>query len=149
MSLLARALEEAGTPTVVLGMMRDIMKRVKPPRGVFVNFPVGHPLGRPLDREFQMKVIRDTLNVLCGMQEGGMIKDLPYRWSDDFSWQYWPNALPCYLDKRKSRLQDLVIWYDEKGKAHRRMSYVWQVPGWDDDWSDKENAEKPGIVCNC
>ena len=149
MSLLARALEEAGIPTVVLGMMRDIMERVKPPRGVFVNFPVGHPLGRPLDIEFQTNVIKNTVNALSEIKVGGEIIDLPYRWSDDFSWQYWPGALPCYLDKRKSRLLDLVIWYDDEGKAHRRMKYVLPVPGWDNDWSDKENPEKTGFVCNC
>jgi D-proline reductase (dithiol) PrdB len=148
-SLLARALEEAGISTVVIGMMRDIMERVKPPRGVFVNFPVGHPLGRPLDIEFQANVIKDALNALSEMKVGGGIIDLPYRWSNDFSWQYWPGALPCYIDKRKSRLLDLVIWYDEEGKAHRRMKYVLPVPGWDDDWSDKGNPERIGIICNC
>ena len=149
MSLLARAIEEAGIPTVVLGMMRDIMEKVKPPRGIFVNFPVGHPLGRPLDSEFQINVIKDAMSALSEVKIGGEIIDLPYRWSDDFSWQYWPGALPSYLDKRESRLQDLVIWHDEKGKAHRKMNYVWPVPGWDDDWSGKKDPENHGIVCSC
>jgi hypothetical protein len=146
-SLLARAVEEGGIPTVVLGMMRDILESVRPPRGVFVNFPPGHPLGRPLDIEFQTDVIKDTLNALREMNEPGRVKDLPYRWSNDFSWQYWPGALACYLDKRKSRLQDQVIWYDEKGKAHRKMEYTWPVPGWVNDWSD--DSGKPSVACDC
>ena len=145
--LLARAVEEEGIPTVVLGMMRDILESVKPPRGVFVNFPAGHPLGRPLDVEFQTDVIKDTLNALCEVTEPGRIKDLPQRWSNDFSWQYWPGALACYLDKRKSRIQDQVIWYDENGKAHRKTEYFWPVPGWVDDWAD--DSGKSPVACDC
>ena len=124
-------------------MTRDIMERVKPPRGVFVNFPLGHPLGRPLDVEFQMNILKDTLKALTEMTEPGQIKDLPYRWCEDFSWQYWPGALACYLDKRKSRLLEQKIWYDEKGKAHRKSEYLWPVPGWISDWEGKQRLE-PG-----
>ena len=146
MSLLARAVEEAEIPSVVLGMMRDILERVKPPRTIFANFPAGHPLGRPLDIAFQKNVITYALNALSEITEPGEIRDLPYRWSNDFSWQYWPGALACYLDKRKSRLQDQVIWYDAKGKAHRKMEYIWPVPGWVSDWSD--DNEQPSITYN-
>ena len=122
---------------MVLAPMRDIMARAKPPRGVFANFPAEHPLGRPLDVEFQMNVIKYTLNALTEMTEAGEVRDLPYRWSEDFSWQDWPGAMACYLDKRKSKLKDQKIWYDENGKAHRKMEYLWAVPGWTSDWEGK------------
>jgi hypothetical protein len=113
------------------------MARVKPPRGVFGNFPLGHPMGRPLDVEFQINVIKYSLNSLSEMTQPGQIRCLPFRWCDDFSWQNWPGALACYLDKRKSRLHEQKIWHDRKGKAHRKTEYVLKVPGWDNDWIGK------------
>lgn len=122
---------------MVLSTTYDIMARVKPPRGVFGNYPLGHPMGRPLDVEFQINVIKYSLNALTEMTEPGQIRDLPFRWCDDFSWQDWPGALACYLDKRKSRLHEQKIWHDEKGRAHRESVYVLEVPGWDGDWEGK------------
>ncbi len=118
-------------------MMRDILQRVLPPRGVFVNFPIGHTLGRPQDKTFQMNVIKDALNTLSEVNNPGEIIDLQYRWSNDFSWQYWPRALVSYIDKRKSRLSEQSIWRDAEGTTHRKMEYPWPVPGWLNDWSDK------------
>jgi hypothetical protein len=135
--LIARELEAAGISTVVISMMRDILYRVKPPRGVFVNFPIGHSLGRPSDKTFQMHIIKDALSVLNEAKIPGKITDLPYRWSDDFSWQYWPRALVSYIDKRKSKLSEQTIWSDAAGVTHRKMEYPWPVPGWIDDWSGK------------
>ena len=138
MCLAARVIEEKGIPTVVLATTRDIMARANPPRGVYGNFPLGHPVGRPLDIEFQMNVLKDTLNALTEVTEPGTIKDLPYRWRNDFSWQSQPGVTACYLDKRKSIDEhiDLRYWYDEQGKVHVD-SKSGPVPGWDTDWEDK------------
>jgi hypothetical protein len=135
--LLARVAEEKGISTVVLSGTRDIMLMAKPPRGVFVNFPLHHPLGRPLDIGFQMKVLKDTVNALTEITDPGKIKDLPYRWlENDFSWQDRLDAIVCYLDKRKSHLLNQKIWYDAEGKAHRKNEYT-PVPGWTSDWEGK------------
>jgi hypothetical protein len=135
--LLARVAEENGIPTVVLSTTRDILARAKAPRGVFGNFPTDHPLGRPLDVEFQMNVLKSTLNAFTEVTEPGKVIDLPFRWSDDFSWQDWLDAMICYLDKRNSRLKQHKIWYDEEGKAHRTNEFSLPVPGWDSDWEGK------------
>ena len=72
------------------------------------------------------------------MKEPGEVRDLPYRWCEnDFSWQYWPGAMACYLDKTKSRLKSQTIWYDDDGKAHRKQEYNLAVPGWTSDWEGK------------
>jgi hypothetical protein len=122
---------------VVMSMMRDILVSAKPPRSVFVNFPADHPLGRPLDVDFQIKTLKFALNSLTGITEPGEVRDLPHRWSEDFSWQYWPGAMVCYMDKTKSRLKQQKIWYDENGKAHRKTEYNLAVPGWTHDWEGK------------
>jgi hypothetical protein len=82
-----------------------------------------------------MKILKDSLNTLTEMIEPGKIKDLPYRWlENDFSWQYWPGVVACYLDKRKSKFLDETIWRDENGKSHRKVELIGPIPGWTTDW---------------
>jgi hypothetical protein len=49
-SLAARALEERGIATVVMGCAKDIVEYVGVPRFLFSNFPLGNAAGRPNDR---------------------------------------------------------------------------------------------------
>lgn len=95
-----------------------------------MNFPMGHPLGRPLDVNFQMNILKRTLSAFTEMDEPGKIKDLQMRWSEDFSWQEWLGALVSYLDKKESKLTITEIWHDAEGKTHRRVKYK-PVPGWE------------------
>jgi hypothetical protein len=86
--LIARVVEEGGIPTISLSSARDITESVKPPRSVFVNFPLGHTSGKPFDRELQIKIIKDAFHALKSIKEPGTIIDLPYRWQgDDDSWE--------------------------------------------------------------
>lgn len=84
MGLLARIIEEVGVPTIYVGSARDMMEQVKPPRSVFVNFPLGHRYGKPFDQKVQMSIIKDALQVLTTLDEPGTIVDLPYEWGEDF-----------------------------------------------------------------
>ncbi len=72
---------------MVIGSARDIMAAVKAPRAVFVNFPLGHNTGKPFDRELQMSILKDALSALTTIEQPGTIVDLPYRWSEDDSWE--------------------------------------------------------------
>jgi hypothetical protein len=86
--LIARAVEEGGIPTISLSSARDITESVKPPRSVFVNYPLGHTSGKPFDRELQMKIIKDAFDALKSIREPGAIIDLPYKWQgDDDRWE--------------------------------------------------------------
>jgi hypothetical protein len=86
--LIARAVEEGGIPTISLSSARDITESVKPPRSVFINFPLGHTSGKPFDRELQTKIIKDAFDALKSIREPGTIVDLPYHWQgDDDSWE--------------------------------------------------------------
>ena len=62
----------------------DITRLVKPPRSVFLNFPLGHTTGRPFDREGQMQILKRSLEFLVEAQEGGDIKELLDVWSKDW-----------------------------------------------------------------
>lgn len=62
--MLARAFEEAGLSTVLLGLIRNHLERVKPPRALFVPFPLGFALGRPNDPDFQHRVLTAAFSLL-------------------------------------------------------------------------------------
>ena len=88
MGLIARIVEEGGIPTISASSARDVTESVKPPRSVFVNFPLGHTTGKPFDRELQMKIIKDAFDALKSIKEPGTIIDLPYQWEQgDDSWE--------------------------------------------------------------
>jgi len=78
--VLARTLEAAGLSTVLVTMMPVWSERIGVPRTVGVEFPFGHPLGRPGDRETQMTVIRSALSMLAEAQGPGEIRELDLTW---------------------------------------------------------------------
>ena len=64
MSTLAHVLEENGLATVSLGIIEKQLRSTAPPRGLFVDFPLGRPLGRPNDAAFQQRVIDHAFSLL-------------------------------------------------------------------------------------
>jgi hypothetical protein len=84
--LLTRVVEEVGVSTVYIGSARDMMTQVKPPRPVFLDFPLGHQCGKAFDRELQISIIKDALNTVRTLEEPGRIVDLPYDWGEEFTY---------------------------------------------------------------
>ena len=76
--------EEAGIPTVVVSTGRDLSAQVRPPRTVFVNFPMGNPFGKPFDKVRQRTILFDALRALESIKRGGDMIDLPYKWDVEF-----------------------------------------------------------------
>jgi hypothetical protein len=62
--VLAHVFEAAGMATVALGSQRTQIERTAPPRGLFCDFPLGRPLGRPGDPEFQHRVLAHAFGLL-------------------------------------------------------------------------------------
>ncbi len=60
------------------------MAQVKPPRPVFVNFPLGHPCGKPHDKALQKSILTDALQYLVSASEPGKVLDLNYEWGEPF-----------------------------------------------------------------
>ncbi|MEE8574434.1 MAG: hypothetical protein V3T30_03385 [Thermodesulfobacteriota bacterium] len=52
----------------------------RPPRAVFLNWPMGHPLGEPGNTRQQKKILGVTFAALETIREPGTIIELPYRW---------------------------------------------------------------------
>ncbi len=84
MGLVARVVEEAGIPTVLVSTGRDLTQQVLPPRSVFVNFPMGNPFGRPGDTAMQREILLAALRLAESAANAGVLTDLPYEWGEDF-----------------------------------------------------------------
>jgi hypothetical protein len=66
----------------------DITQAVKPPRAVFVNFPLGHQTGKPNQPELQRQIITDAMRAFETIATPGTIVELPYVWDpDDRTWE--------------------------------------------------------------
>ncbi len=78
--VLARAVERAGIPTVTLAGARDITARVRPPRAVFLDFPLGNSVGRPRDRAGQRRICTAALRAAAEASAPGEIVDLEEKW---------------------------------------------------------------------
>lgn len=55
--------------------MREHIEAIKPPRALYLDFPMGRPFGKPNDPMFQTKVIREALELLDSGTGGPSLKD--------------------------------------------------------------------------
>jgi len=62
--LIAAELERRGISTVCIVLLRDVARRVRPPRALWVPFRHGYPLGGPDDAALQRRVIEAALRLL-------------------------------------------------------------------------------------
>ena len=65
----------------------SITAAVRPPRAVYLDFPLGHTAGKAHDPVLQRRVLRDTLDALADIDTPGTIRRLPYRWAEDDVWK--------------------------------------------------------------
>lgn len=76
MGALAHYFEEEGLATTSLSLVRLHTELTRPPRALWVPFELGRPLGVPDDPDFQMRVLRMTLDLLQG-DRGPILEDFP------------------------------------------------------------------------
>ena len=66
----------------------DITQAVKPPRAVFVNFPLGHQTGPPDQPDLQRQIVIAAMRAFETIKSPGTIVELPYIWDEnDRSWE--------------------------------------------------------------
>ena len=87
MGLIARNAEAAGISTLCMGSALDIMKAVNPPRGAFLDFPLGHTTGEPHQPEQQREIMLQALEGFTSLTTPGSLKMLPFRWSQGNAWK--------------------------------------------------------------
>src|SRR5215470_14083457 len=86
-SLAARALEENGIATVVMGCAKDIVEYVGVPRFLFSDFPLGNAAGRPHDAASQAATLDLALRVLETAPAPRTTVQSPLAWSADPDWK--------------------------------------------------------------
>ncbi len=76
MSVLAHVFEAAGIATIVLSSTRPVAEKVKPPRALHCEFPLGRPLGEPGNAAFQHRVLSQAFGLLQA-ESGPVLEDFP------------------------------------------------------------------------
>ncbi len=94
--MLARRIEAAGIPTVVVTMMPLTATQLLAPRVVGVEFPFGHPFGQPGDVDTQRLVLKTAVTVLAGAAEPVTRVDIDLEWPQPRGEAYraWQPAEP-------------------------------------------------------
>ncbi len=87
MSLVARHMEAAGIPTVVMGAAKDIVELAGVPRFLFSDFPLGNAAGRPDDPASQDATLELALRVLESAPAPRTTVQNPLRWSGPAQWR--------------------------------------------------------------
>jgi hypothetical protein len=77
-STLAHVFEAAGLSTIVLTSMRFIAEKMRTPRTLYADFPLGWPVGQPLDADFQHRVLQAAFALLA-RPGGPVLEDFPER----------------------------------------------------------------------
>ena len=86
-SLVARHLETAGIPTVIMGCAKDIVEHAGIPRFLFSDFPLGNAAGKPHDLASQAATLDLALDILANASAPRTTVQSPQRWSHDANWK--------------------------------------------------------------
>jgi D-proline reductase (dithiol) PrdB len=62
--LIQRQIEFTGITTVSISLLREITEKTRPPRALFVPFPLGYPLGEPNNVDLQTRIMRAAFALL-------------------------------------------------------------------------------------
>ncbi len=75
----------------------DVTFAVRPPRSVFINFPLNHETGKANDPALQRRILLDAFRAFEMLWAPGMILTLPYVWDpNNRHWEevdYGPEAV--------------------------------------------------------
>jgi D-proline reductase (dithiol) PrdB len=78
--LIQKVIEAAGIPTVSISIVKEITERVRPPRAVFLPWPLGHPMGEPGHAAQQRRVLLDALGLLESAWPPSELLEPGYEW---------------------------------------------------------------------
>jgi len=105
-SLLARYLEAAGVPTVVMGAAKDIVEYCGVPRFLFSDFPLGNAAAKPNDLSSQTLNFELALRLLESAPSGRTTVQSPLIWSTDPTWKLDYSNLEKFSEQEITRLRD-------------------------------------------
>jgi len=109
-SLVARILEDAGIPTVILGSAIDIVEHCGVPRFLFTDFPLGNPCGVPWETDMQRAILNQALDLFELAGEPRTSVRAPFRWDGD-AWR------DQYMEIHPEDREELL----RKGEENRKV----------------------------
>ena len=65
----------------------DVMKAVNPPRGAFLDYPLGHTTGPAHRPDLQRQIMLEAMESFTSLTEPGQIKHLPFKWPEGTAWE--------------------------------------------------------------
>ncbi|NJN52116.1 MAG: hypothetical protein HC809_10440 [Gammaproteobacteria bacterium] len=87
MGLIAREIEGRGVPTLAMSSAWSITAAVRPPRSVFLDFPLGHTAGKPNDAPTNIAIMNAALGAFETMTKPESFVTLPFEWAEDDAWK--------------------------------------------------------------
>ena len=105
-SLLARYLEAAGIPTVIMGAAKDIVEYCGVPRFLFSDFPLGNAAAKPGDGKSQDLNFELALRLMESAPAARTTVQSPIVWSADPAWKLDYSNLERLSPKEIARLRD-------------------------------------------
>ena len=105
-SLLARYLEEAGIPTVIMGAAKDIVEYCGVPRLLFSDFPLGNAAALPNNEQSQDSNFELALRLLEGAPGARTTLQSPLTWSVDPAWKLDYSNLDRLSPEEIAQLRD-------------------------------------------
>lgn len=70
-----------------VGSALDIFQSGRPPRGTFIDYPLGHTAGKPFDVADQLGIMRAALVGFESLRSPGEIQVLPNQWDESGAWR--------------------------------------------------------------
>lgn len=110
-SLLARYLEAAGIPTVIMGAAKDIVEYCGVPRLLFSDFPLGNAAALPNNIQSQDSNFELALRLLEGAPAARTTVQSPLVWASDLSWKL------DYANLERLSAEEILRLRDEAEKA--------------------------------
>lgn len=62
--LVASEIEKRGIATTSVSVLAEVTRKVRPPRSLLADYPLGYPLGRPDDPPLQAAILRAAFALL-------------------------------------------------------------------------------------
>ena len=116
-ALAARALEQAGIASVVMGCAKDIVEYVGVPRFLFSHFPLGNAAGRPNDVASQDFTLNLALDLLQKAPAPRTTVQSPLRWPGPPDW----TLDYCNIDRLSPQEIERRRAEFDRGKAEARQ----------------------------
>jgi hypothetical protein len=129
---LSHYIEQEGVPTAQISLVREHTEKIRPPRALWVPFPMGRPLGAPGDTALQHRVLRATL-ALAEEPSGPVLVDFPDDAPGAADFTGWTCPIPLArasaeggpdLEAELEReIAQLRAWYERAAKNRGRTAF--------------------------